>query len=245
MCRVLTGERGVFSARQLEAVLHDGRSRHDPRQALVIVENTSNLGGGRVWPQPVRDAVTGLARARGLRTHLDGARLMNAVVAGGEAAASICAGFDSCWLDFTKGLGAPLGAVMAGSSAFIDEAWRIKQQLGGAMRQAGIAAAGCLYALDHNIERLAEDHANARRLAEGLAGLAGLRLEPSEVETNIVFFRVDRPGLTPEAFCAGLEEEGVRMGVMDGGRVRAVTHLDIDAVGIDRAIAAARTALQG
>ena len=245
MCRPLDGGRGVFTADQLDAVLHDGSARHDPRQALVLVENTSNLGGGRVWPRAVRAEVVALARRHGLRTHLDGARLLNAVVASSEPAASICQGVDSCWLDFSKGLGAPVGAVLAGDAAFIDEAWRIKQQLGGAMRQAGILAAACLFALDHNVERLALDHANAKRLAEGLADLTGVRIVPGEVETNIVFFEIDKPELTPEMFCARLVRDGVRMGVMDGGRIRAVTHLDVDDAGIERALAAARNALQG
>jgi threonine aldolase len=149
-------------------------------------------------------------------------------------AAEYARGFDTVWLDFTKGLGAPVGACLAGSAELIDEAWRYKQMIGGAMRQAGIVAAGALYALDHHVERLADDHANARRLAAGLAEIDGLEVD--DVETNMVFFAVDdAPG-----FVAALERAGVRMGATGPRRVRAVTHLDADAAAIDLAIDAVR-----
>jgi threonine aldolase len=144
--------------------------------------------------------------------------------------------FDTAWLDFTKGLGAPVGAVLAGSRELIDEAWRYKQMWGGSLRQAGIVAAGGLYALDHHVERLADDHANARALAEGLAALPGIELDPAEVETNIVVFGVrDAPRL-----CSDLEREGVLMGALGPDRVRAVTHLDVDDANITTAIAAVK-----
>jgi len=174
-----------------------------------------------------------------MRTHMDGARLMNAVVASGVPASEMTRGFDTAWLDFTKGLGAPLGACLAGSAELIDEAWRYKQMLGGALRQAGIVAAGALYALDHNIDRLAEDHANAAALASGLSQLDGVTIDPAEIETNIVIFEVD----DPEAVCATIERAGVRMGVVGPRRIRAVTHLDVDADGIQRAVQAVRSAL--
>src|SRR4029079_18257057 len=152
-------------------------------------------------------AVVEGARSRGLRTHRDGARLMNAVVASGIDAASWAGRFDSAWVDFTKGLGAPVGACLAGSAELISEAWRYKQMWGGAMRQAGVIAAAGLYALDHHVDRLADDHANARRLAEGLAEIDGITIDPATVETNIVAFGVaDAVG-----FCAALEAKGVRM----------------------------------
>jgi threonine aldolase len=163
---------------------------------------------------------------------MDGARLMNAVVASGVSAASFSAGFDTAWLDLTKGLGAPVGAVLCGSPELIEEAWRYKQMIGGAMRQAGILAAAGLYALDHNVDRLAEDHANAARLAAGLRD-AGYTVWP--VETNIVIFEV--PGDAGE-WCAALERQGVRMGATGPSTVRAVTHLDVDADGISRALQA-------
>jgi threonine aldolase len=164
---------------------------------------------------------------------------MNAVVASGVPARTWAASFDSAWIDFTKGLGAPVGAALAGSAPFIAEAWRYKQQMGGAMRQAGIIAAGGVHALRHHVERLAEDHANARRLAEGLAELPGVKLDPAEVETNIVFF--DLTGhLDAGAAVEGLLARGVRMGALGPRTIRAVTHLDVTAAGIDRALAAAR-----
>jgi len=182
-----------------------------------------------------------VARAHGLRTHLDGARLLNAAVAAGVDAADWGGRFDTAWLDFTKGLGAPVGACLAGSAALIDEAWRWKQMIGGAMRQAGIVAAAGLYALDHHVERLADDHVRARRLAEGLGALDGVEIDAATVETNIVVFAV----ADAAAFCAALERAGVLMGPLDARRVRAVTHLDVDDAGIELALRAARDALTG
>ena len=204
----------------------------------MSVEQTTNMGGGRVWPLEQVRAVLEVARAAGLATHLDGARLMNAVVASGVGAADWAGGFDSAWVDFTKGLGAPVGACLAGSAAFIEEAWRWKQMLGGAMRQSGIVAAAGLYALDHHVERLADDHARAKRLAEGLAALPGVELEPATVETNIVIFTVPDAA----AFTAALAAEDVEMGQFGPTRMRAVTHLDVDDEGIDRALEPRRAA---
>jgi threonine aldolase len=235
----LDGPAGMFDAATLEAALSRPGDRYAPRSRLVSVEQTSNNAGGRVWPLEQVRAVADVARGAGLRLHLDGARLMNAVVASGVAAHEWTRGFDTAWIDFTKGLGAPVGAALAGSHELIDEAWRYKQMLGGAMRQAGIVAAGALHALDHHVERLADDHANARTLAEGLAELPGVALDPVTVETNIVVFGVP----DAEAFCASLAGDGVLMGPLDARTVRAVTHLDVDAEGIRTALAAARKAL--
>ena len=239
MIRALEGDGGMYSPDELEGALHAPGDRYAARSRLVCVEQTTNLGGGRVWSRAGIDAVLEVARQHGLRAHLDGARLMNAVVASGEEASSFASGFDTAWLDFTKGLGAPVGACLAGSRELIDEAWRYKQMLGGALRQAGIVAAGALYALDHNVERLAEDHAHARRLAEAIASLDGVSIDPAEVTTNIVIFSVADPG----GLCATLQRQGVRMGALDASRVRAVTHLDVDTAGIDAAIEAVRGAL--
>jgi threonine aldolase len=173
---------------------------------------------------------------------MDGARLMNAVVASGTAAADYAAPFDSLWLDFSKGLGAPVGAVLAGSRDFVHEAWRVKQQIGGAMRQAGIIAAACLYALDHHVLRLAEDHANARLLAEGLAEIPGIELDPTTVETNIVWFDVGGP-LSAEAVAAALREQGILIGGYGQHRMRAVTHLDVDRADIETTLSALRRLL--
>jgi threonine aldolase len=229
------GEGGMFTADALEAALFPAGHRYQPRSRLVSVEQTTNLAGGRMWPlQQVRAVLEVAARHR-LRTHLDGARLLNAVVASGVPAADWAHGFDTAWIDFTKGLGAPVGAVLAGSAELIDEAWRYKQMMGGALRQAGIVAAGCLWALDHHVDRLAEDHANARILANGLAGLPGITLDPDTVETNIVVFQLaDAP-----QFCQRLEaEHGVRMGALGPDRVRAVTHHDVDTASVRCAVKA-------
>ena len=233
MVRVIDGDGGVFTASQLEAALRPPGNRYMPRSRVVSVEQTSNLGGGRVWPLSVVQDVLEVARRHGLRTHMDGARLMNAVVASGVPAASYAGGFDTAWIDFTKGLGAPVGAVLAGSRELIDEAWRWKQMLGGAFRQSGIVAAGCLYALDHHVERLAEDHLNARFLAEGLASLPGVRIDPALVETNIVIFSVDdAPGVV------GRIADRVELQAFDAHRVRAVTHLDVSRADVEAALEA-------
>jgi len=233
MVRVLDGDRGVFTGADLEAAVRPTGNRYTPRSRLVCVEQTSNLGGGRVWPASVVHDVLDVAARFGLRTHLDGARLMNAVVATGMPASSFASGFDTAWIDFTKGLGAPVGAVLAGSRELIDEAWRWKQMLGGAFRQSGMVAAGCLYALDHHVSRLAEDHLHARVLAEGLAALPGVRLDVSTVETNIVIFSVDdAPGLVARL------ADRVELQAFDAHRVRAVTHLDVSRADVERAVAA-------
>jgi threonine aldolase len=238
---IVEGEAGMFSAQALDAAVraHPPGDRYAPRPRLVCVEQPTNMGGGRVWPLGDVAAILDVAREHGLRAHLDGARLLNAAVATGVEAAEWTRGFDSAWVDFTKGLGAPVGACLAGPAAFIEEAWRWKQMLGGAMRQAGIIAAAGLYALDHHVERLADDHARARRLAEGLGALPGVDIDAATVETNIVVFAVpDAP-----AFCAALAADDVVMGPLDGRRVRAVTHLDVDDAGIERALAAAARVL--
>jgi threonine aldolase len=239
----LDGPRGIYDAAAVAQAIRPD-SRYFPRSRLLWVEQTSNLGGGAIWPLARVREVTDLARRHGLRTHLDGARLLNAVVASGVAARDWAAPFDSAWIDFTKGLGAPVGAAIAGSREFIAEAWRLKQQMGGAMRQAGIIAAGGLYALRHHVKRLAEDHANARTLAAGLAGLPGVALEPATVETNIVIFELGGP-LDAAGFVERLLARGVRMGALGPRTVRAVTHLDVGPAGIERALAAARAVLEG
>ena len=234
------GQGGMFTPEALEAALFQPGNRYHPRSRLVAVEQTTNLAGGRVWPHDQLRGVLDVAARHGLRTHLDGARLMNAVVASGVPAQEWARGFDTAWVDFSKGLGAPLGAVLAGSEELIEEAWRYKQMTGGAMRQAGIVAAGALWALEHHVDRLAEDHANVRTLADGLAGLPGVTLDPATVETNIVVFHLPDAG----RFCTRLEaEHGVRMGALGPDVVRAVTHLDVDTAGVRRAVDAAAKVL--
>ncbi|MBN8938636.1 MAG: threonine aldolase family protein [Rhizobiales bacterium] len=230
----LRGPRGLFDADTLRAAIR-ARTRYAPPQTLLEIEQTANIGGGAIWPLATLGELTAIARSEGWATHMDGARLMNACIASGIKPADMCAGFDSVWLDFTKGLGAPLGAVLAGSHDFIGRAWRWKQRLGGSMRQAGICAAACLYALDHNVERLADDHANARSLAAGLRRLPGVDVE--EPDTNLVFFDVVRAGTTAPALQAALRAEGIATSVL-GGRMRACTHLDVSAPMIEETIAA-------
>jgi threonine aldolase len=203
---------------------------------VVCLEQTHNLAGGTVWPLDRWQAVCETTHRLGAKVHVDGARLFNAVVASGTPVGRWAGAVDSIWVDFTKGLGAPMGAVLAGTADFVAEARRVKHQFGVALRQAGIAAAGCLHALDHHVDRLADDHANAARLAGGLAAL-GCRPDP-EPETNIVYFDPSPAGVPAERFCEAMDQEGVVM-LTVGRRVRAVTHLDVDAAGIERALAAA------
>lgn len=233
--RGLDGEAGRFSAADLKAACRPD-SRHAPRSRLVSVEQTSNLGGGAIWPLATIREVMAVARAAGLAGHLDGARLLNAVVATGVPAADFAAPFDSAWIDLTKGLGGPVGAVLAGSADFIHEAWRWKQRLGGAMRQAGILAAAGLYALDHHVERLAEDHAHARRLAEGLAAMPGVGIDPASVETNIVFVDIAGTGWRADALVAAAAARQVACGAFGPATVRFVTHLDVTRADIDAAL---------
>jgi threonine aldolase len=233
MINAIDGDRGVFSPDQLRAAIRPD-SRYLPRSRLVSVEQTTNMGGGRVWPLDTLREVVGVAREHGLRAHMDGARLMNAVVAAGVPAADYAGLFDTAWIDFTKGLGAPVGAVLAGSSELMADAWRWKQMMGGAFRQSGIVAAGCLYALDHHVERLADDHENAGVLAQGLADLG---LDVVAPETNIVIFSA------PQGFTDGMAERGVELSGTPDGRVRAVTHLDVDRAQVEAALETARSLL--
>ncbi|HET6183842.1 MAG TPA: threonine aldolase family protein [Acetobacteraceae bacterium] len=240
MVRGIAGARGQFDAAALQAAIRP-RSRYSPPQTLLEVEQTVNRGGGACWPVAALNEIAGIAHANGMATHMDGARLLNAAVALGAPAAEIAAGWDSVWLDFTKGLGAPLGAVLCGSRAFIGQAWRWKQRLGGSMRQAGMCAAACLYALDHNVERLAEDHANARALARGMAQIEGIRVETPE--TNLVFFDTRETGRTATELAAALRTEGVLISVTDHWRGRACLHLDISAAQVEEALAVMRSVL--
>ncbi|HBK06973.1 MAG TPA: low specificity L-threonine aldolase [Acetobacteraceae bacterium] len=238
----LRGARGMFDSATMLAALREQR-RNAPPQTLVAVEQTTNAGGGAVWPLTMLNDVLGAAHHQGMKTHMDGARLMNAAVAAGVTAAAMSEHCDSVWLDFTKGLGAPVGAVLCGSAAFIDQAWRWKQRLGGSMRQAGICAAACLYSLDHNVDRLAEDHANARILSRGLSQLPGLVVE--EPETNLVFFDTRGSGLTADELAARLRREGVSVSTVGPYRVRACTHLDVDAAGVEMAVRLIAGVLRG
>jgi threonine aldolase len=235
------GGNGLFAARDVVAAIDSvfpqrRLRREDPNPAdlhfaptrLVWIENTHNRGGGRIFPQREVEAIAAAARERGLRVHLDGARLLNAAVASGRAPRELAAPADSASICLSKGLGAPVGSVLAGSAELIARARRYRKMLGGAMRQVGILAAAGLYALDHNIERLAEDHRNARAFAEGVAGARGLELELATVETNIVIFELAPPAPDADALCAACASRGLLLSRVEPRRVRAVTHLDVD-----------------
>jgi threonine aldolase len=237
----LRGAHGMFDSATMKAALREKR-RNAPPQTLVAVEQTSNAGGGSVWPLALLADVLTTAHEQDMKTHMDGARLMNAVVAARVTAADMAEHCDSVWLDFTKGLGAPLGAVLCGSRTFVDEAWRWKQRLGGSLRQAGVCASACLYALDHNVDRLADDHANARALARGLSQVAGLVVE--EPETNLVFFDTRGTGLTADTLAQRVRRSGISVSTVGPYRVRACTHLDVDAEGVGLAVTAIAEALR-
>jgi len=236
------GADGTFTGADVEAAALPA-DRNLPRTRLIAVENTHNRGGGRVWPRAQIDGVVARARARGLALHLDGARIWNAAVAAGASERELAAPFDTVSACFSKGLGAPVGSVIAGGRDDIERARRFRKMLGGGMRQVGILCAGALYALEHHRARLADDHANARRLAAGVAGIAGVTLDADKVETNIVIFEV--AGIAAAELARRTEAAGVRLHAIAPTRLRAVTHLDVDAAGIDRAIAAVRAALGG
>ncbi len=230
----LDGEGGQFTAETLREALKP-QSRYQPKQALLSVEQTANLGGGTVWSLSKLNEVAEVAHAHGMATHMDGARLMNAVVQSGVPAAEMVAHYDSVWLDFTKGLGAPLGAALCGTTDFIDAAWRYKQRMGGSMRQGGLSAAGCLYSLDHHIDRLADDHTNAATLARGLAQIEGIKVQMPQ--TNLVFLDTKGTGRNAADIAQAMRAHGVMVSTMGEYRVRACTHLDVDAKGIDEAVA--------
>ena len=238
MCRLIEGERGLFTAAQVRAVLRP-RNLHFPVTKLVCVENTHNRGGGSVWPIETIAEVSKVAREAGLRMHLDGARLWNAAVATGIPERQWAGHFDSVSVCFSKGLGAPVGSALAGTKAFIDRARRFRKMFGGGMRQSGLIAAGALHALEHHRARLAEDHENARHLARGIAGLPGIECDPATVETNIVAFGVTR--MPASALVAKLKDAGVLMLARDERSLRAVTHLDVSRSEIDEAIEVIRT----
>ncbi len=235
MIQAIQGKHGFYSGDDLAAAIRP-ISRYAPRTRLVAVEQTSNLGGGTVWPLAQLEEVSAVARSRDLALHMDGARLLNAVVASGLPASAYGSVVDTVWLDLSKGLGCPVGAVLAGTQEFIDEAWFWKQRIGGAMRQSGILAAAGLYALDHHVARLEVDHKNARALAEGLANLPGIVVDLSSVQTNIVYFEVGGTGMSAAELSGRLGDRGVKIGAFGDTRMRAVTHLDVDREGIEQAL---------
>lgn len=240
MCRCLPGQRGVFTAADIEAALRPA-DVHFPPTRLVCVENTHNRGGGKVWPLERLREVVACARRHGLALHLDGARLWNASVASGVPERDYAALFDTVSVCFSKGLGAPVGSALAGPRDLIERARRFRKMFGGGMRQAGILAAGALFALEHHRERLAEDHARARRLAEVLSELPGAAIDPASVETNLVYFRVTRQ--PAGEVVAALETGGVRLLASGPDTLRAVPNLNVSTADFARALEVFRRVL--
>ncbi|HKG44826.1 MAG TPA: GntG family PLP-dependent aldolase [Gaiellaceae bacterium] len=236
MTRPLRCANGRFTPEQLHERVRQGDATHTPATRIVSVENTHNASGGRVWPLDELRAIVGTGRELGLSLHLDGARVLNAATALGISAAEIAQPFDTVAICLSKGLGCPLGALVAGSSERMAKARRLKHQFGGAMRQAGIVAAAGVYAFQHNVDRLAEDHARARRLAEGLYDV-GVPVELEQVETNFVQIDVGPLGLGPEEALERLAQQGIGLSMtVHPTRLRAVTHLDIDDEDVERAV---------
>jgi threonine aldolase len=228
------GQGGLFDGDDVRLGFKPDNHHHAPSR-LVCIENTHNRAGGRVWSQAQLASVRAAAQALGLRTHLDGARLWNAAVATGRPERDLAAGFDTVSVCLSKGLGAPVGSLICGRKDDMWRAHRVRKMLGGGMRQAGILAAAGLHALEHHRERLAEDHANARRLAERLATASRAVVDVAAIETNIVM--LDLPGNAPDAatVVARARDEGVLVNAVGPRRLRLVTHLDVDAPACDRA----------
>lgn len=238
------GSRGRFGPEAVERACREWPSwdDHHPLPRVVSLENTHNRGGGAVWPVDAAAAVSSSARRLGLRVHMDGARLWNACVAAGVEPSAYGALADTVSVCFSKGLGCPVGSAVAGDRAMVGRARRFRKMLGGAMRQSGVLAGAALYALEHHVSRLAEDHVHARRLAAAMAACPGLEVDVSGVETNIVYASVSEPlvsaGVDGSAVASALEASGVRvLGEVGGRMVRAVTHLGVTSERVDRACA--------
>ena len=234
---LIAGERGVISAAQIAPEIRSGEDVHHAPTRLICLENTHNRGGGNVYPLATIQEISSLARERGVAMHLDGARLLNACVASGIPAPAFTQYFESCTLCLSKGLGAPVGSVIAGNAAFIQRAQRYRKMFGGSMRQAGIIAAAGIYALEHNVERLAEDHQHAKLLAERISGAKGLCLNPHEVETNILFLRLDPTKARLDAYqlMQAMQQRGVLAMAASPTLMRLVTHLDVSRKDVEQA----------
>lgn len=237
--RCVEGDRGRLDAALVEAAIRPGGSlSHFPPTKLVCLENSANRGGGAVYDPSSLGEVYALAERESLRVHLDGARLLNASIACGESPARLAAGADSVSLCLSKGLGCPVGSVLAGSRDFVARAHRFRKMLGGGMRQAGVLAAAGLYALENHVERLAEDHRRASDLATALDGRGGLSADPALVETNMVFLETSGTGRSAAEVAEAALLEGVATVAVGPDLIRLVTHLDVDDAGVEAAIAA-------
>ena len=233
----LKGVRGILDASQIEEAIRPD-DHHFPVTRLVCLENTHNRGGGSIYPLEKISEIYRLAKSKGLLLHLDGARLWNASVATGIKSEEYAQWADSVSVCLSKGLGAPIGSLVAGSKSFIDRVHRFRKMFGGGMRQAGIIAAAGIYALDHHIERLKDDHQNARRLAVGLKEFKGVSIDPKHVETNIVIFDVSNTGMTGAQVSEAMKKEGVLIHAFSRTQIRLVTHLDITSEDIETALKA-------
>jgi len=240
--KTLPGERGILNPEQIENSVRPDNIHFTPTRA-VFVENTSNQGGGTVYPMEIITGIREVAKVHNLFMHMDGARLFNACVASGQKPADFAQHFDTVSFCLSKGLGAPVGSILAGTRPLIREALRWRKVLGGGMRQAGILAAAGIYALDNNVDRLAEDHENAQTLARGLAELDGIEINPGHIETNLVIFRTNLPQMTAPELAARLKEHDVLVLATGPDIIRAVTHLDVDRAGIDKALKVLRAIL--
>jgi threonine aldolase len=234
---------GMLDPAQVEAAVR-GPNIHYPRSRAIAMENTHNLCGGTVLTVAQMASIRDIARRHSLTLHLDGARIFNAAVALGIPASQIAAQADTVQFCFSKGLSAPVGSAICGSKTFIKEARRTRKIVGGGMRQAGVLAAAAIVALEQMVDRLAEDHQNARTLAEGLAEVDGLRVDLQWVQTNIIMFHLVRPGLTPDTVIAALAGQGVKVGMSGPMRFRAVTHYGITAADIQTALAVVRKVMK-
>jgi threonine aldolase len=237
MTTLVDGDRGIFTANDVKRLVPPV-TFHSAPTTLVLFENTHNKGGGRVWPLETLNEAADMAHDLGLTTHMDGARLLNAVVASDIPAKVWSEKMDTVWIDLSKGLGAPVGGVLAGTKEKMEEARRYKHMFGGAMCQAGIIAAAGVYALEHNVDRMADDHENAQRLATGLSAIGGIKLLHDTIDTNLVFFDVADTGKAAPDIAAALKEKGVLMGAQGPTRFRAVTHIDVSKDDIETALKA-------
>ena len=233
----LKGVRGILDGSQIEEAIRPD-DHHFPVTRLVCLENTHNRGGGSIYPLEKISEIYRLAKSKGLLLHLDGARLWNASMATGIKPEEYAQWADSVSVCLSKGLGAPIGSLVAGSKSFIDRVHRFRKMFGGGMRQAGIIAAAGIYALDHHIERLKDDHQNARRLAVGLKEFKGVSIDPKHVETNIVIFDVSNTGMTGAQVSEAMKKEGVLIHAFSRTQIRLVTHLDITSEDIETALKA-------
>ncbi len=235
---LIEGNRGIFTSQQIEPIILAPRGFNLSYPRVVSIEQSTNLGGGTIWPLETIQEVCTLAHSHNVFTHMDGARLLNAVVETGISAAQYAASFDSVWIDFSKILGAPMGAVLAGSQEFIEEAWYYKFQQGGGMHQAGILAAGCLYGLDNILEKVPQIHAHSKRLASLLSELPFLNVNPDEVQTNIIIVEINHPFYSAFEFASYLDEKSIRVLALDETQIRVMIHLDITDADIDEVFSA-------